>query len=194
MFLQNSNFSNICSYLLQYLPSVNVSINELESKQFSPSHYTLCKSILTYYIRFYLKPSTISPTCFGSDIEAYEKSLYEWGRSICRSEIPYLPGNFMIDFGTAQVVSIILSKIQPGLIQLNRITFSERLSQSEIVKNWREVGIALNVIGVHVPTEKEWGDNLCLLCFAVDLFRAIYNKPNSSNLVEFQMKQKKKTF
>lgn len=186
---ENSNFSIVRSYLLNFLPSLNVSINELESKTFTQSHRTLSKSILIFYIRFYIKPSTISPTCFGIDIETYERSLYEWGRSICKSEIPYLPGNFMIDFGTAQVVSIILSKIHPELIQLNRITFSQHLNQSEIARNWREVGTALSVIGVHVPTEKEWGDNLCLLCFGVDLFRSVYNKSKISNLVEYQMQQ-----
>lgn len=184
---EKSNFPIIRSYLCNFLPDASISIQELESKTFTKSHLVLCQLILQFYVRYAIKPSTISPTCFGLDTNSYEDAFSQWGRSICNTEMPYLPADFMIDFGTAQVVAVIISKIHPSLISLTHVTFARNLSDNEISKNWREVGTALSVMDIHVPNKLEWGNKECLLCFAVDLFRSVYNATHSSNNVHYQM-------
>ncbi|OHT03027.1 hypothetical protein TRFO_29684 [Tritrichomonas foetus] len=182
---ENSNFSQIRSYLLRFLPNVDISINELENNNFSSSHLNLSRDILKYYLRFHFNPSTISPTCFGKEIESYENAFNDWGRSICKNEFLSNSPNFIFDFGTGQIPAMILSKLRPELIRLNRITFSKKLSSNEISKNWREIEAALSVIGIRKPTELEQSDKLCMLCFATDLFKKVYFDHKINNDINY---------
>ena len=178
------NFSKIRAFLLHYLSDVDFSLNDLSNSNqtFTNSHLKLIKSLMKYYICFNVSPSTISPTCFGKDINSYEAAFVDWGRSICSNEIKYQPPSFMIDYGTGQIPAVILSKMKPELVRLNYINFFSNINVNftGVSKNWREIEPCLNVLDIRAPNEKERRDKLCMLCFATDLFKKVYNNFNQN--------------
>lgn len=169
-----SDFFNLVNHISQFVSTLRCSVTELNSNTFTSSHDRLASSILILYIRSSLKPSFVSPTVFGLDTDAYKRAFTEWGRSMSDGKLTRLPADFKKDFGTGQVVCLILMRSKGELIRLNRLCFDPNPSRIEILNNWKELDVALGVLNVRRPTLDELDDELCLLCFCTDLYAALY--------------------
>ena len=166
---ENSSFASIRAYLLQFIPAIDFSSEDF--KRATPMlHDRLACVIMNFYLKVRVEPAKICPDLIGCDLLSYESAFVRWMRVCVGASASFLTADFMWDMGCGQFVAVILSKVRPDLVRLTRVVFGNELTDADIVNNWRECEVALTVFGIPKPTPQQLGDQLCMLCFAADLY------------------------
>lgn len=167
-----SSFSVIKSYLIRFIPVVDFSVKEIESKNSNSVKELdkLAANLMVYFLRINFTPSSLYPEIMTDDLNAYEKAILKWIAYCIGNSAKCMTHNIIQDVGTAKCVILLLSKARPDLIRLSRVSFESKLSNHDILNNWKEAEVALLIYGVRKPNQYELNDRLCLLCFAVDLY------------------------
>lgn len=176
--LKNISFTSIRSYLLDFLNVVDFSPEILDNRKNNMLYECgkVATCIMSYYLQTLVMPSAISPDFYGIELHTYEAAFMYWVRTTVSQDVPSYKADFMFDIGTGQVVSVIVSKIRPDLIHLNRITFKQELTDFEISNNWSELSPALSVLCVPKPYKAELSDYLCMLCFFGTFYSVVYDQ------------------
>jgi hypothetical protein len=163
----DSSLDAVYRHLAKHVPRFPVALSDLTQPQLTRSHEQLARATLAFYLTTRIKPSSICQFCRGNDLSSYTSAFLDWAKRNCSVDL-----NFVQGFGTGQFAAAILWKIRPELIRLNRVSFGRNLLRREVQGNWRELEASLEVIQIRAPTLNECQDELCLLCFAADLYLA----------------------
>jgi hypothetical protein len=166
-----SSFEAIRTHLVRHVP-VPFSVSEFARPK--PDLFDrVAGSIMAFYLKMRVTPSQIYPELIGSDLYTYETAFLRWARDCLGPAAVQMRSDFMGDFGSGQCVAVLLSRARHDLVKLTRIAYGPELTDSEIIANWKEAECCLVVLGIPKPSIREVKDQLCLLCFAADLYSVL---------------------
>jgi TPR repeat protein len=161
----NCTFASIETYLSTFVPDMNAPDDELTDPDY------LARCIISFYLRFRITPKQICQDVTANDDNAYETAFVQWANTLIK---PFVSNpDFMVAFGKAQTVALLIARVHPELIELKNIEFGRDVSGSHLIRNWSECTRGLNALRLRIPTFPAVPDHLCFLCFAAELFLAI---------------------
>jgi len=143
---------------------------------------------IAYYIMILFLKKNTQQNYLGSELsnedpESFEFAYSKWINNTISDELPSYTGDFVFDIGTGQCVAVLLNRVRPDTIHLNRISFGKEISKADIYSNWEEIEVTLCLLGLKRPRKSELFDYMCLLCFVSSLYSKISDRIQSKTFI-----------